>query len=97
MAEMHGKREVVRTYEITDQLSVRLTEITRRAQFPACPSCGEGDCWHVTWPTSVLLSRHVAAPCRARTLADKRVLVIGGGTGLEAIALAKLGALWYFP
>jgi predicted nicotinamide N-methyase len=29
----------------------------------------------------------------ARTLADKRVLVIGGGTRLETIALAKLGAV----
>jgi predicted nicotinamide N-methyase len=93
MAERHGKREVVHTYEITEQLAVRLTEITRRAHCPVCPSCGEGDYWHVTWPTSVLLSRHVAAPARARTLADKRVLVIGGGTGLEAITLAKLGAV----
>ena len=67
MAERHGKREVVHTYEITEQLAVRLTEITRRAHCPVCPSCGEGDYWHVTWPTSVLLSRHVATPARART------------------------------
>jgi hypothetical protein len=65
MARIPRKREVVRTDAITDQLSVRLTEITRRAQFPTCPSCGEGDYWHVTWPTSVLLSRYVAAPSRA--------------------------------
>ena len=93
MAARRGKREVVRTYEITDQLSVHLTEMTRRAHCPACPSCGEGDYWYVTWPTSVLLARHVAAPSRARTLVDKRVLVIGSGTGLEAITLAKLGAV----
>src|SRR5258708_8615433 len=91
MAEIHGKREVGRTYEITQQLSVRLTEMTRRTQFPACSSCGEGDYWHVTWPTSVLLSRHMAAPSCARTLVDKRVLVIGGGTGLEATTPPKLG------
>ncbi len=81
MARIPRKREVVRTYAITDQLSVRLTEITRRAQFPTCPSCGEGDYWHVTWPTSVLLSRHVTAPSCARTWWGRQVLVIGGGAG----------------
>ena len=35
----------------------------------------------------------MAAPAHQRTVAGKRVLVIGCGAGLEAIVLAKLGAV----
>jgi predicted nicotinamide N-methyase len=85
--------EVDRTYAITARLSVCLTEIPRRRQFPTCACCGDGNYWHVTWPTGVLLARYLAAPARQRTVAGKQVLVIGCGAGLEAIVLAKLGAV----
>lgn len=93
MAQRHTETEVVRTYEIAAQLSIRLVEIPRRSQFPRCLSCGEGNYWHVTWPTAVLLARCLATPARQRTLAGKQVLVIGCGAGLEAMVLAKLGAV----
>jgi predicted nicotinamide N-methyase len=85
--------EVIRTYTITEQLSVRLTEIPRRRQFPTCACCGDGNYWHVTWPTGVLLAQYLAAPARQRTVTGKQVLVIGCGAGLEAVILAKLGAV----
>lgn len=93
MAQRHSETEVVCTYEITPQLSVRLREIPRRRQFPRCSSCGDGNYWHVTWPTAVLLARYLATPARQRTLTGRRVLVIGCGAGLEAMVLAKLGAV----
>jgi predicted nicotinamide N-methyase len=93
MTRIRNDTEVVRTYTITDQLSVRLREIPRRGQFPTCAVCGDGNYWHVTWPTAVVLARYLAAPARRRTVAGKQVLVIGCGTGLEAIVLAKLGAV----
>ena len=88
-----GNTEVVRTYAITARLSVRLTEIPRRRQFPTCACCGDGNYWHVTWPTGVLLARYLAEPACQRTVVGKQVLVIGCGAGLEAIVLAKLGAV----
>ena len=93
MTPIRNDAEVVRTYQITDQLSVDLTEIPRRVQFPTCPFCGDGNYWHVTWPTGVALARYLAAPARKHTVAGKQVLVIGCGAGLEAIVLAKLGAV----
>lgn len=93
MAQRHTETEVVRTYEITPQLSVRLVEVPRRSQFPRCAFCGTGNYWHVTWPTAVVLARYLAAPLRQRTLAGRQVLVIGCGAGLEALVLAKLGAV----
>lgn len=93
MTRIRNDTMVIRTYQITDQLSVELTEMSRRAQFPICPCCGDGNYWHVTWPTGVALARYLAAPTRQRTVAGKHVLVIGCGVGLEAIVLAKLGAL----
>lgn len=93
MTRTRNDTEVVRTYQITEQLSVDLTEIPRRVQFPTCPYCGDGNYWHVTWPTGVALARYLAAPTRQRTVAGKQVLVIGCGAGLEAIVLAKLGAV----
>jgi predicted nicotinamide N-methyase len=92
MTRIRNDTEVVRTYTITGQLSVRLTEIPRRVQFPTCACCGDGNYWHVTWPTGVVLARYLAAPARQRTMVGKQVLVIGCGLGLEAIVLAKLGA-----
>lgn len=93
MRQIRNDTEVVRTYQITDQLSVDLAEIPRRTQFPTCSFCKDGNYWHVTWPTGVVLARYLAAPTRQRTLAGKQVLVIGCGAGLEAIVLAKLGAV----
>jgi predicted nicotinamide N-methyase len=93
MALRDTETEVVRTYEIPPQLSVRLVEIPRRSHFPRCSSCGDGNYWHVTWPTAVLLAHYLATPARRRILAGRRVLVIGCGAGLEAIVLAKLGAV----
>jgi len=93
MTRRRNETKVERTYQITAQLAVTLTEIPRRVEFPTCPYCGDGDYWHVTWPTSVALARYLAAPARRDTLAGKQVLVIGCGTGLEAIVLAKLGAV----
>src|SRR5262245_3847453 len=93
MTRIHTNTEVVRTYQITNQLSINLTEIPRRVQFPTCAVCGDGNYWHVTWPTGVALARYLATPARQRTVAGKQVLVIGCGTGLEAIVLAKLGAV----
>ena len=93
MAQRHTKTEVVRTYEITTRLSVRLIELPRRSQFPRCSFCGTGNYWHVTWPTAVVLARYLAAPLRQRTLVGKQVLIIGCGAGLEAMVLAKLGAI----
>jgi predicted nicotinamide N-methyase len=93
MAYRHTETEVIRTYEITPQLSVRLTELPRRSQFPRCSFCGTGNYWHVTWPTAVVLARYLAAPLRRRTLVGKQVLIIGCGAGLEAMVLAKLGAV----
>ena len=55
MAQRHTETEVVRTYEIIPQLSVRLVEIPRRSQFPRCAFCGTGNYWHVTWPTAMAL------------------------------------------
>lgn len=93
MTRIRNATEVVRTYQITDQLSVDLAEIPRRAQFPTCSFCKDGNYWHVTWPTGVALVRYLAAPARKHTMAGKQVLVIGCGVGLEAIVLAKLGAV----
>jgi len=93
MTRIRNNTEVVRTYQLTEQLSVDLTEIPRRGQFPTCAFCGDGNYWHVTWPTSVALARYLAAPARTRTVSGKQVLVIGCGAGLEAIVLAKLGAV----
>jgi predicted nicotinamide N-methyase len=93
MAQRHTESEVVHTYEITPQLFVRLVEIPRRSQFPRCSFCKNGNYWNVTWPTAVLLARYLAALARQRTLTGRQVLVIGCGAGLEAMVLAKLGAV----
>ena len=93
MTRLHNETEVIRTYQITEQLAVDLREIPRRGQFPTCPCCGDGNYWHVTWPTSVALARYLAAPAHKHTVMGKQVLVIGCGAGLEALVLAKLGAV----
>ena len=42
---------------------------------------------------AVVLARYLAAPLRQLTLAGRRVLILGCGAGLEALVLAKLGAV----
>jgi hypothetical protein len=68
MKRRSGNTEVIRTYTIAEQLSVRLTEIPRRRQFPTCACCGDGNYWHVTCHRRLLayLGRQPAsAPWRA--------------------------------
>jgi len=92
MTRRQKNTEVIRTYDITAHLTLRVAERSRRLPVPPCGSCGDGNYWHVTWPTAVVLARYLAAPARQRTLTGRQVLVLGCGAGLEALVLAKLGA-----
>jgi predicted nicotinamide N-methyase len=93
MARSRSDEERIRLYKITNCLSIKLIEIPRRAKFPTCSYCGEGNFWNVAWPTGLLLAQHFAASSERLRWQGKRVLVIGCGTGLEAVVLAQLGAV----
>lgn len=88
----HIDRKIVRTYNVRDGLSICLWEIPRRASFPKCSYCGEGNFWNETWPAALALSRYLVGEFPSERLNGCRALVLGCGTGLDGIVIAKLGA-----
>lgn len=85
--------EIAVSYQITKQLAVNLIELRNvPPDFSRCPYCGVNDFWHLVWPASVALSRHLAKAFPVRQWQGKQVLVAGCGVGLESVTLAKLGA-----
>lgn len=86
-----NKRQIY-TYNITDNMSIQLVEIPILRYFPICTYCGEGNFWNRTWPAALALSRYLAQGFHLKRLRGCRALVIGSGSGLEGLILAKLGA-----
>jgi predicted nicotinamide N-methyase len=91
-------KEIVRTFKVTDCLSIQLLEIPKRKRvdFSECSYCGEGDFWNETWPTGLALSKYLATRFPYERLNGRRALVIGSGVGLEGIVLDRLGAIVSF-
>jgi predicted nicotinamide N-methyase len=86
-------RKSLNTYNITDNISIQLEEITKPENIQNCTYCGKGgNFWNETWPSALALSKYLAKEFSFKRLDGCQALVIGCGVGLEGIVLAKLGA-----
>lgn len=85
------KEQFITTYEVMNNLSIKLMEMPKLKKSPKCTYCGKGDFWNETWPSALVLSKYIAKEFSHERLKGCRALVIGSGVGLEGLALAKLG------
>lgn len=82
----------ITTYEVMNNLSIKLVEMPKLNKSQKCTYCGKGNSWYETWPSALVLSKYFAKEFPRERLDGCRALVIGSGVGLEGLALAKLGA-----
>ena len=80
------------TYEVTNELSVKLVDLPKLKNSLKCTYCGNADYWDKTWPSAWILSKYLAEEFPSGRFDGCHALVIGCGMGLEGLVLAKLGA-----
>jgi len=77
---------------VVNGMSVRYAEARKPKCATRCNYCGEGDYWNRVWPSGITLCKFLATRLGQSSRKWSDVVDVGCGTGIAALALARLGA-----